>query len=459
MNTKENIYPSHAMVEKTILAIFIRNSKALNTYVLRIKAEYFHIEEYALIYQLMLELIKENAPIDEPILLNYLVGLQPEYDWQKEFEEIKIWGEFDDKLETFVNKLEENFVNRKFVEIALMISDLGIPEQKRITNSVQQLLDLKKLISHKTEEPLSRLMLEVMNTIGNQDKEDKIGSGLIKLNRYLGGGFEKKQLVVVGARPGMGKTGLLMSMCNAIIDEGKKRVLYISLCLNPKHFLTLMLANRLNYPLSKIYAGEFPPNYQSGCNSLLEAENTGFFKYYFQTDNDFMNLMAEINNHRMRYGLDVVMIDNLQMMDESNPVFYQNRNNTIGKNLRRMKQMAEELNFLLVVGSELSRSAERRANTGSRPMLQDLKDSGWIEELADKVILIYRPENYGLMEWEDGESTKGQGELIICKNNLGVMENLRVNYDEESRRFSNTEELEFLQHNLFKIPESREDEF
>jgi hypothetical protein len=65
------------------------------------------------------------------------------------------------------------------------------------------------------------------------------------------------------------------------------------------------------------------------------------------------------------------------------------------------------------------------------------------------------------MEWEEGGPTKGQGELIICKNNLGVMENLRVNYDEESRRFSNTDELEFefLQHNLFKIPESREDEF
>lgn len=459
MTTKENIYPSHAMVEKTILAIFIRNSKALNTYVLRIKAEYFHIEEYALIYQLMVELIKENAPVDEPILLNYLVGLQPDYDWQKEFEEIKIWGEFDDKLETFVNKLVENFVNRKFVEIALLISDLGIPEQKRINNSVQQLLDLKKLISHKTEEPLSKLMLEFMRTGGLTDKGAMIRSGIEMLDALMGGGFEKKQLLVVGARPGMGKTAFLMSMCNAIIDERKKRVLYISLSLNPKHFLTLMIANRLDHPISKISAGEFPANYNAGCNSLLEAENNGFFKYHFQTDNDFMNLMAEINNHRMRYGLDVVIIDSLQMMDESNPVFYQNRNNTLGKNLRRMKQMAQELNFLLVVGSELSRSAERRTSASNRPMLHDLKDSGWIEELADKVILIYRPEYYDLQEWEDGETTKAKGELVVCKNNFGLMENIRVSYNVESRRFFNHVESGFEQYDYLEIPESRKNEF
>jgi replicative DNA helicase len=459
MINKENIYPSHAMVEKTILAIFIRNSKTLYTYVLRIKPEYFHVEEFGLIYQLMLELVKENAPIDEPILINYLKELQPERDWPKEFEEIKIWGEFDDKLDTFVNKLEDNFVNRKFVEIALMISDLGISEQKRINSSVQQLLDLKKLISHKTEEPLSKLMLEFMKTGGFQEKEAMVGSGIKMLDKLMGGGFEKKQLLVIGSRPGMGKTAFLMSMCNSIIDEGNKRVLYISLSLNPKHFLTLMLANRLNYSLTKIYAGEFPDNYNTACNSLLEAENNGFFKYHFQTDNDFMNLMAEINNHRMRYGLDVVIIDNLQMMDESNPVFYQNRNNTLGKNLRRMKQLAQELNFLLVVGSELSRNAERRSSSSTRPMLHDLKDSGWIEELADKVILIYRPDYYDLVEWEDGESTKGQGELIVCKNNFGLLENLRVNYNEESRRFSNLLQPEFVQREYFEIPLSRKDEF
>ncbi len=121
--------------------------------------------------------------------------------------------------------------------------------------------------------------------------------------------------------------------------------------------------------------------------------------------------------------------------------------------------MAQELDFLLVVGSELSRSAERRTSSSTRPMLHDLKDSGWIEELADKVILIYRPEYYDLVEWEDGEVTKGTGELVVCKNNYGLMENIRVSYNVESRRFSNLVQTDFIQHEYFEIPESRKNEF
>jgi replicative DNA helicase len=157
--------------------------------------------------------------------------------------------------------------------------------------------------------------------------------------------------------------------------------------------------------------------------------------------------------------VDVVIIDNLQMLDETNPVYYQNRNNTIGKNLRRLKQMAQEFNFLLMMGSELSRSAERRTGSSSRPMLSDLKDSGAIEELADKVIMIYRPEYYELSEWEDGEPTKDTGELIVCKNSMGTLDNVKVAFNPESFRFSDC--IETIWHNGFEenIPEGRSNEF
>jgi replicative DNA helicase len=155
----------------------------------------------------------------------------------------------------------------------------------------------------------------------------------------------------------------------------------------------------------------------------------------------------------------VVIIDNLQMLEEINPIYYQNRNNTIGKNLRRLKQMALEFNFLLLIGSELSRSTERRSGSSCRPMLSDLKDSGAIVELADKVIMIYRPEYYQLSEWEDGEPTKDTGELMVCKNSMGHIENVKVAFNSDSFRFSDYIETDFYNGFDGNIPLSRSNEF
>jgi replicative DNA helicase len=459
MNTEEQIYPSHAMIEKTILANFIKSPEHLFANVLQVKPAYFHVENYAFIYNLMYELVKQNLPIDTFILLNYLTKVQPDIDWKMEFEALKNWEEENKELPYFIAKLEENYVNRQFVSIALKMSDVSIPISERLNFSIQQLLELKNDKSYKTEEPLSKLLVYFVRNGGMVEKAQQIRSGITKLDRLMYGGFERGQLVVFGGRPGMGKTALLMTICNKIIDEGMHKVMFISLNLNPKHFLTKMLSNRLNYPTLKILKGEFPEDYNASCNRLLEAEKTGEFKYHFQINNDFMNLMAEINSQRLSHGVDVVIIDNLQMLEEINPIYYQNRNNTIGKNLRRLKQMALEFNFLLLIGSELSRSTERRSGSSCRPMLSDLKDSGAIEELADKVIMIYRPEYYQLSEWEDGEPTKDTGELMVCKNSMGHIENVKVAFNSDSFRFSDYIETDFYNGFDGNIPLSRSNEF
>ncbi len=459
MNNEEKIYPSHALVEKTILAIFMKQPELIHSHVLLVKPEYFHVEDYTIVYQVMYELVKQNSPIDSHILLDLLNKIKPDVDWKQVFIDLNNWAEDATQLGYFIGKLEENYVNRKFVGIALMMSDVDSSITTRLNQSFQQLLDLKKEITHKTEEPLSKLLVQFIRSGSMVDKAQQIRSGITRLDNLMYGGLERKQLVVFGARPGMGKTALLTTICNKIIDEGVYKVMFISLTQNPKHFLTKLLANRLDFSIIKILNGEFPEVYDAKCDRLITAEKEGTFKYHFQIDNDFMSLMAEINSQRISHGVDVVIIDSLQMLDETNPMFYQNRNNSIGKNLRRLKQMAQEHNFLLLVGSEISRSAERRSGTSSRPMLCDLKDSGAIEELADKVIMVYRPEYYQLSEWEDGEPTLNTGELIVCKNSMGKLENVKVAFNPESQRFSDL--MEDFVNNSFEdnIPNSRVAEF
>jgi replicative DNA helicase len=459
MLNQENIYPSHALVEKTLLAMFINDGSRLYPYILRIKPVFFHVPTYHWVYTEMVNLAKNNSPFDEPILCHQLKVHYPEHNWDKELEELKIWVEEEDKIPLFIQKLEENYVNRTLVQVALKISDFTVSEDERLNSALLTLLDLKNLLEYKEEVPLNKLLLRFIAQGRMTDPRDLVQTGLKKLDPLLGGGMEKKQMVVVGARPGMGKTAFLLSMCNKLLDEGKHKILYVSLASPPSYFLTRMLANRLNFPLHKIAKGELPPNYDASLNQLWEMEKSGKFKYHYHTNNDFTSLMAEINSHKIRYGLDVVMIDNLQMLDEINIQSHQNRHQTLGRNLRKLKQMAYEHNFLLVMGSDLSRSTERRSSFSYRPLLADLKDSGWIEELADKVLMIYRPEYYQLAEWEDGESTKDTGEIIISKNSLGPLEMVRVKYHTESFLFEDLHEDNYMVANDWTIPQTRSNEF
>ena len=457
MKEETNIYNTHLIVEKTVLAILIQNEALLFNHVLRIKPNYFHQQKYELVYSLMLELVKVNMPIDEPILLTLLQNSEPDLDWNYELAEIKVWQEKDVKLPYFIEKLEENYANRQLAAAAIQMSAVNKPFVDRINDAIQHLLALKKSLNYGEEKALSKLILNFLSEDQIAIQAAKSKTGIRGLDKAFNGGFDPKELVIVGGRPGMGKSAFLLGFCNNLIDQGGKKVLFVSLKLNPKHFLAMLLANKLNVPLHHLLNGQLPSGFDASSKALLEAENTGAFKFHYHMANDVIALMAEINNHKIRYGLDVVIIDGLQLLDGVNPLFYQNRNNVLGNNLRSLKQLAETLNFMLLISSDLSRSVERRMS--SRPILSDLKDSGWIEELADKIIMIYRPEYYGYDEWEDGEATKGQGELIICKNNMGMIENIRVGYNPLNFKFS---ELLIDSINFdfgLDIPESRMDEF
>ncbi|MDZ4668605.1 MAG: DnaB-like helicase C-terminal domain-containing protein [bacterium] len=461
MENASNLYPSHVIVEKTVLSIFIKYPNHILAHLLRVKPAYFHVQQYALMFETMHELVKDYTPIDEPILASILKGIEPNIDWNKELADVMIWGELIENLPYFLDKLEENFTNRQLVALALMVSNLNQNEAQRIDQAIFKLLDLKKMLEQKNDGSISKLLVSFVKNGGMVKPEELISSGFIYLDQLINGGFEKGQLMVIGGRPGMGKSALLMNFCNHIIDTENKKVLFLSLRMNPKHFLMKLLANRLDFPLHKIIMGQLPDNYDQSCEGLLNAEREGRFKFHSVIENDFIQILAEINNRKITHGLDVVIIDNLQQLDDFNPAFYQNRNNTLGTNLRRLKQMAVELGFTLLIGSDLSRTAERRASLSNRPMLHDLKDSGWIEELADQVLMIYRPAYYQLVEWEDGEPTHGQAELRMCKNILGILSNFRLAFNEENFRFSYLNDIsyqpDFMGH--MQVPDSRKNEF
>jgi replicative DNA helicase len=457
MENIDNLISTNEVNEKIVLGVFIVHFGQISKYILRIKLDYFEKKEHQQIFEIILELYKSNHPIDALIIKNCLYDIWHETNWHDTIEELTNFSTYHSQIDFFVNALQENYVNKQLVATALMVSNQATDKTARINTAIMQLMDLKKLISISEDENISKLIGQFKENKGLIDSDLLVKTGLVDLDEKLNGGFEQKQLIIIGARPGVGKSALLMTIFNQILSEKKKKILFVSFMMNPKRFLALLLSNKIKQPFNVIVKDFSPLAYKEECKEITAAEESGMFKYHFQKENDIVSLLSEISSQRIRNGLDVVIIDSLQQLEDLNPIFYQNRNTSLGKNLRRLKQLAEEMNILLIIGSELSRNTDKRGS--GRPILSDLKDSGWIEELADKVLMIYRPECNNLTEWVDGTQTYNNAEIDICKNKLGQTGSVRVNYNTESFVFINYK-YEYVEPKIeMQIPETRMDEF
>jgi replicative DNA helicase len=457
MEKQVNLISTNEINEKIVLGVLAAHNPTLENYFLRLKSDYFELKVHQQIYDVMLELFKSNNPIDVIIIKNCLYDIWNDTNWNEILADISNFETYHSQIDFFVRALQENYINKQLATTALVMGNQATDKTERINAAIMQLMELKKLISSAEGKSISKLIDLFNESKGLFEEDLLVKTGLVALDEKLNGGFEQKQMIIIGARPGVGKSALLMNIFNQILLEKKKKVLFVSFMMNPKRFLALLLSNKIKAPFNQIVKDFTPSNYKEDCKEITAAEESGMFKYHFQKDNDIVSLLAEISSQKIKNGLDVVIIDSLQQLEDLNPIFYQNRNTSLGKNLRRLKQLAQEMNLLIIIGSELSRNTEKRGS--GRPVLSDLKDSGWIEELADKVLLIYRPECYNFTEWDDGTPAYKEADIDVSKNKLGQTGNVRVCYDSETFAFSDHKYGYVHAQEGMHIPTTRMDEF
>ena len=234
----------------------------------------------------------------------------------------------------------------------------------------------------------------------------------------LFGGFTVGELAVIGGRPSMGKTALL---CNLALNISiHTPLLYITLDL-PESTLTKRLISTItNIEISKL----MHPDLSDEEKAILNDAESKLSNYGIYINDSVHDSLTELRYYCQKQieenGVKIIFIDYLQMMHskESNI-----RHLKVGTFTNELKKIASEFNVCVIVTSQLSRSVEIRGGD-KRPQLSDLKDSGAIEQDADKVIFIYRPEYYRISVNEEGHYTQGITELIMAKNrngNLGTV--------------------------------------
>ncbi len=250
----------------------------------------------------------------------------------------------------------------------------------------------------------------------------------------LSAGLHKGDFVVIAGRPSMGKTGLGLNILENIAIDFKKSVAMFSLEMSKQQIALRLLCSKARINAHRMRTGRLPdsdwPKLSGAVGPLSEANI-----YIDDTPNiGILELRSKARRLKARDDIQILVIDYLQMMQ--GPRGADNRQQEIAMISRSLKGIAKELDIPVIAISQLSRGVEMRGGD-KRPQLADLRESGAIEQDADMVMFVYRPEFYGIEFDKDGNSTEGQAEIIVAKQRNGPTGSVRLTFLKDFIRFEN----------------------
>ena len=326
-----------------------------------------------------------------------------------------------DKIHSLFQIQDEETLKNKITELAdeIKFHEAEDETDLQFTTNLQQ--DLQEHINHLMD-PEKNLHQSICTGFSNLDD-------LIK-------GFGAGELIVIGARPGMGKTQLMVNLALNISEQYP--VAYLSLDLAKGALINRFLSCKTQLSQNQFTAGDVSKNATTLLQNALEdlKKNQLFINdksvYHIPTLRNF--LVKNISENKIK----VFFIDYLQLIGSITN--YKHRLQEISSVCSALKNFAREYNITIVISSQLSRAVETRGGS-KKPMLSDLRDSGAIEEEADKVIFIWRPEYYNMTQDEMGNSYSGFTELIVAKNRTGKVGAVGLLIDHNFSHFSNFKEF------------------
>ena len=263
--------------------------------------------------------------------------------------------------------------------------------------------------------------------------ERAIQSGFTELDKITFG-WKKGELIVIGGRPAMGKTALAISLLRNIAMLNRTPIAYFSLEMSTVQFMNRFLSNISNVEINHAEL------YSEKEQALLDdAEKIIEDAPIFLDDTPALSIQ-ELRTKASRlvreHQVKLIIIDYLQLMNASG-MSYSNREEEVSVITRSLKALAMELNIPIIALSQLNRRENREGIDGKRPQLSDLRESRTIEQDADMICFIHRPEYYRIFQDEKGNDLHGMAEIIVAKNRNGKMEDTLLKFSSQIARFDN----------------------
>ena len=436
--------PPHSIeAEQSVLGGLMLDNDAWDRVAEKVVEQDFYLRAHRFIFAAMSRLAESSHPID-------IITVSEDLEANQQLDDVggfAYLGEIAKNTPSAANILayadivRERAVVRDMISVAHDIADAGYDTQGRTSAELLDFAETKvfkiaeqRANANEGPEPINAILAKTIEKIDElfrspHDGVTGVSTGYVDLDKMTNG-MQPSDLIIVAARPSMGKTTFAMNLCEHAAITSDKPVLIFSLEMPSEQIMMRMLASLGRIDQTKVRTGQLEDEDWARLSSAIELLNT---KGKMYIDDGSGLTPTEVRSRARRVarehgGLSMIMVDYLQLMTV--PGLSENRTLEIAEISRSLKALAKELKVPVVALSQLNRSLEQRAD--KRPVNSDLRESGSIEQDADLIMFIYRDEVYN-----DDSPDKGTAEVIIGKQRNGPIGRVRLTFHGRYSRFDN----------------------
>ena len=407
--------------------------------------DYFYQTVHKRIFEEMLLMMNSGVPIDPVLTIDRLRG---DRDFENSGGQAYILDLADacpapSNAKYYAQVVADKYKLRRLITAAHSIID-DATEQADNTSLIldsaeQRLFDIRSENDSKGLERVNSVLLQTFDRLDDLSNERDsttraIPTGIGDLDRMITG-LNRSDLIILAARPGMGKTSFALNIARNVACQSKKTVAFFSLEMSKEQLASRLLSSEALVGGTKLRSGKLT---DEEWTRLVPASDILKNADMYIDDTPGITITEMKSRLRRLRQLDLVVVDYLQLMSSTRRI--ESRVNEISEITRSLKIMAKELNVPVITLSQLSRASEQRPD--HRPQLSDLRDSGSIEQDADIVLFLYREGYYDKNNEEDAAAPAvdvNSGECIVAKNRHGEMNTVKLHWQGEFMRFTDVE--------------------
>ncbi len=442
--TAQVLAPPHSLdAEKAVLGAVLRDADAFNLIADKLTSEQFYLDAHREIFEAMCELYQQNEPTDILTVAERLRRGKADDDFlgPAYLVELTENSPFTQNIEYYARVVSDYYYLRRIINACQTTVKKAMAYDGEVSGFIEDIEKEFIAIANQqdsggistTHEVLDKTITEIETRLNSDGKMTGVPSEFVDLDRNTGG-WQRSDLVIIAARPGMGKTAFALNCCINAVRAGKSTVIF-TLEMSKTQLMERIISSEARIDSSRMRKGDL--NEEELDRLMHGTRAIATMPAVLGIDEtpsiSLLELRSRCRRFKKEHGLDLIVIDYLQLMGPSGTKKYESREREISEISGGLKALAKELNVPVIALAQLNRGVESRPD--KVPKLSDLRESGSMEQDADMILFLYRDEYYN-----PNSEDAGKAMIRIAKNRHGSLQDIYVAFAPNFLKFTNLQQ-------------------